>query len=228
MAQKAARSGLRAAVVSGVLLVLIVVVVGILVLPRGEKPTGAEATATTPSASDAGGSTPATGEEEGEGEEGTADVPAQPTAVEPPKSGGTEPIAKPPSTKIAAFDESVGVSDDLVVTVVSVEAAEAGRDIPGERSGPAVKVVIAVENHGDQVVDTSGASVNLTYGDDDLIPAPQVLDDASSVLAPSLPPGGTAQGTYLFAVPLDSAGNVRIMVDVLASEPDVVFSGPRP
>lgn len=226
MTQMTARSRIRMAVVAGILLVLIVLAVGYLLLSRGGPPRESVATATTSSSSDAGGSPPAASD--GEGEEGATGTPAQPTAVEPPEPGGTEPIAKPPSTEIAAFDESVGVSDDLVVTVVSVEAAEAGRDIPGERSGPAVKVVIAVENHGDQAVDTSGASVNLTYGDDDLVPAPQVLDDASSVLAPTVPPGGSAQGTYLFAVPLENAGNVRIMVDVLASEPDVVFSGPRP
>ncbi|APX33760.1 hypothetical protein BH708_14740 [Brachybacterium sp. P6-10-X1] len=130
--------------------------------------------------------------------------------------------------KELSFDETAPVADELVVEVVAVDSVTAGRDIPGEVRGPAVKVQIQVENVGDRPVDTSGASVNLTYGDDDRIPAPAVVDDTSAVLPFSLEPGDTAVATYTFSVPLDYAGNVRIMVDVLAEEPDVVFTGPRP
>lgn len=145
-----------------------------------------------------------------------------------PSPGETAPVEKPPTLEEMPFDETGTVAEALVVEVVSVEDVVAGRDIPGEIKGPAVKVVIRVRNEGPGAVDTSGASVNLTYGDDDRIPAVELTDAASSTLAPALPAGATEEAAYVFAVPLEDAGNVRIMVDILASEPDVVFAGPRP
>lgn len=225
MAQENQRIGRRVVAGAGALVVLLVVLFAFVMVP-GEDGGLDDDGSSTPSPSDAGGSTTTPDEQEpGDVAAGPA---AQPTAVEPPTPGATEPIEKPPSTAEANFEEAVTVAEDLVVELVSLEAVEAGRDIPGEVSGPAVKVVIVVENCGDEPVDTSGASLNLTYGGDSLIPAPEVLDDASSALTATIPPGGMGEGTYLFAVPLDSDGNVRIMVDVLASEPDVVFSGPSP
>lgn len=145
-----------------------------------------------------------------------------------PAPGETAPIEKPPASTEVPFDEKETVAGKLLVEAVSVDGVTAGRDIPGEVSGPAVKVVIRVHNEGSEAVDTSGASVNLTYGDDDRIPAVELTDPASSTLPVSLAAGASADAVYIFAVPLEDAGNVRIMVDVLASEPDVVFAGPRP
>lgn len=230
MTQTTTRKTFRAAVPLGIFLVLIAAVVMALVLSQRDEPAGGDADSTSAS-SDAGGSSSASDGKalDGGGAAGGATgVPPQPTSVEAPQPGKTEPVEKPPATSEAAFDEEVTVADSLHVEVVSVEAVEAGRDIPGEKAGPAVKVVISVQNSGDAPVDTAGVSVNLTYDGDNFTPAPEVLDDTSSVLAATIPPGGSGQGTYLFSVPLDSDGNVRIMVDVLASEPDVVFAGPRP
>lgn len=162
------------------------------------------------------------------GSEDATEPEASPAAVGPPATGETETVEKPSAVGELSFDETAPVADELEVEVVAVDSVTAGRDIPGEVRGPAVKVEIQVENVGGRPVDTSGASVNLTYGDDDRIPAPAVVDDASAVLPVSLAPGATAVASYTFSVPLDRAGNVRIMVDVLAEEPDVVFTGPRP
>lgn len=145
-----------------------------------------------------------------------------------PTPGGTEPVDKPSPLREVPFAEVETVDDSILVEVVSVEAVTAGRDIPGETSGPAVRVVIRVSNNGPEPVNTSGASVNMTYGDDDRIPAVELTDPESSVLPASVSPGETADASYVFSVPLEDAGNVRIMVDVLASEPDAVFFGPRP
>lgn len=156
------------------------------------------------------------------------DPEASPSPTGPPATGGTEVVEKPAGGKEHSFDDTAPVASQLVVEVTSVEAVTAGRDIPGEISGPAVKVEIQVENIGTSAVDTSGASVNLTYGDDDLLPAASVMDGASVMLPGSLAPGATAVASYTFAVPLEDDRNVRIMVDILADEPDVVFNGPRP
>lgn len=213
---------------AGALAVLLLVLLGVQLVrdsdagPPGPSSGGVPVSDGGGAPSDSGGS----GSDPGGG--AGDDVPAQPTSAEAPPPGATEPVLKPPSTKEASFDDEVQAGAGLVVEVVSIEAVEAGRDIPGEAAGPAVKVVLSVENRGQHAVDTSGVSVNLTYDGDSRIPAPEVIDDASELLPASLPAGASAEGTFLFAAPLDSDGNVRIMVDVLASEPDVVFSGPRP
>jgi len=159
---------------------------------------------------------------------GTAATPTQPTTAAPPEPGATDPIDKPESTETAPFDKAVHVKQGPTVQITDVEAVTSGRDVPGEQSGPAVMVVVRVQNDGEEAIDTGGVSVNLTYGGDDRLAATQITDDDSSVLPTSIAPGDEAEATYVFAVPLASDGDIRIIVDILASEPDVVFVGPRP
>jgi hypothetical protein len=71
-------------------------------------------------------------------------------------------------------------------------------------------------------------SVNLTYDGDDRTPAPAVSADDATVLPASIAPGASAEASFYFAVPVASDGDIRIMVDILAAESDVVFVGARP
>lgn len=231
--QESVRSGVRRR--WWVLVVVAIIVIGAVtwILVRNASDIGSAGSPPSGSSSDDGG---AAGDGGAPTESGApTDGQAAPTPTSSPGAdevaptpGETAPIEKPPSTEEVPFDEQATVAEDLIVEAVSVEGVTAGRDIPGEVSGPAVKVVIRVQNDGSETVDTSGASVNLTYGDDDRTPAVELSDPTSSMLPSSLPAGDAAEAVYIFAVPLEDAGNVRIMVDVLASEPDVVFEGPRP
>lgn len=206
--------------------VLVWVQVAVVDVPGGAEPSLSEGGAPHDGAapSDAGGSS------------GSGNAPGDSSAPMPspgadevlPEPGATAPIEKPPTLKEHPFDVEGKLAETVVVEVVSVQAVTAGRDIPGEVRGPAVEVLIRVRNDGADAVDLSGATVNLTYGDDDRTPAVQLADPGTSGFPGALAPGSAAEGSYVFAVPLEDAGNVRIMVDVLASEPDVVFVGQRP
>jgi hypothetical protein len=152
----------------------------------------------------------------------------QPTEVETPTPGATAPVEKPDDATETPLDEVVELDQGASIKLVSVEAVTAGRDIPGESSGPAVKVILGVTNTGDKPLDTGGVSVNLTYDGDDRTPAPAVSADDATVLPASIAPGESAEASFYFAVPVASDGDIRIMVDILAAESDVVFVGARP
>lgn len=219
----------RRSVIVAAAVLLIIAVAGVWVVER-EPLSPSAAPASDPATEVGGAGRPADSSGAGTsvGPDDAPDPDASPAPAGPPATGETEHVEKPAAVEEHSFDDAVPVATQLVVEIVSVEAVVAGRDIPGEISGPAVEVQIEVENIGPSAVDTSGASVNLTYGDDDLLPAPAVMDGSAALLPPSLAAGSTALASYTFSVPLDSAGNVRIMVDILAEEPDVVFTGPRP
>jgi hypothetical protein len=87
---------------------------------------------------------------------------------------------------------------------------------------------VRITNNGKDAVDTSGSNVNLTYGGDEQIPAVGLSGDTTSVWPASITPGGQATAVFLFSVPEVPKGDIRVIVDLLASAPDVVFSGPRP
>lgn len=145
-----------------------------------------------------------------------------------PEPGKTTPIekSKPPLTvKIGERAEPI---TKTFVEVVSVESVTAGRAIPGEPTGPAVKVEVRLVNDSQQAVSTAGASVNLTYGEDDLTPAVSLTDAATQEWPTEVPAGQSANSTFLFALPDGAKGNIRVIVDLLATGPDVVFEGPRP
>lgn len=152
----------------------------------------------------------------------------QPTEVTPPEPGATETITKPAEELTGNLADEVQMESGVEVEIVSLEAVTAGREIPGETSGPAVEVTLRATNVGDEPLDTGGTSVNLEYGGEDRTPAPSVSDPDESGFPPTIDPGKSADGNYLFAVPIAIDGDIRIIVDVLASEPNVVFSGARP
>jgi hypothetical protein len=68
----------------------------------------------------------------------------------------------------------------------------------------------------------------MTYDGDSLTPAVELLDDSSATLPDRLAPGDSAESVTYFAVPLETKQDIRIIVDIAASQPDVVFVGPRP
>lgn len=179
-------------------------------------------------ASDGGSGAEPTGTSTATVPSSSAPLPAQPTVVEPPSPGATGTVTKPPTTEDSGFDDTVVVDPALEVSVVSVEAVTAGQDIPGEKSGPAVEVVVEVVNRGDDEIDLSGASVSLTYDGDSRVPAPEVIGDSTQLLPAALGAGRSAQAVSTYSVPLATNGEIRIIVDILAARPDVVFVGPRP
>jgi len=151
----------------------------------------------------------------------------QPTEFSTPAPGDTAPLTKPPTTAEVPLDEPATVAGAVVVEVTSLDERTAGRDVPGEASGPAVAVTVRISNNGADAVDTSGSSVNLTYGGDQQIPAVALTAEEGTVWPESIAPGDSASAVFLFSKPQVPSGDIRVIVDLLATEPDVVFTGPE-
>jgi hypothetical protein len=155
-------------------------------------------------------------------------VPTAPSGYPTPTAGATAPVDKSVQPIEVSPKETAQPLPGAFVTLASIEAVTAGRDIPGEKSGPAVKVAVQLVNDSDKAIDTGNSGVTLTYGGDDRTPA-VVLTDAKAVNWPAqVMPGEKATAVYFFAVPLAVTGDVRVTVDLLPSGPDVVFVGSRP
>jgi cytoskeletal protein RodZ len=152
----------------------------------------------------------------------------QPTEFETPEPGATETVDKPEEAVEVSLDEPATAADDIVVEVTSVEAVTAGRDVPGEQSGPAIAVSVRITNDGEQPVDTSGSNVNLEYGGDARIPAVALTGGDGTVWPASIAPGDSATAVFLFSKPAVPSGDIRVIVDLLATEPVVVFVGSEP
>ena len=152
----------------------------------------------------------------------------QPTEFETPSPGATNGAAKPDDGEEVPLDEPAPAVEGVVAEVTSLEATTAGNDIPGEPSGPAIKVTVRLTNGSDKPVDTAGANVTLTYGGDDRLPAAGLAGEGTSVWPESIPAGGHADAVFQFAVPSSPDGDLRVIVDILAAAPNVIFVGPRP
>ncbi|KXC04489.1 hypothetical protein [Microbacterium hominis] len=152
----------------------------------------------------------------------------QPTAFETPSPGATADVAKPPSSTEVPLDQAAPPVAGPVVEVVGLTAGSFTGDVPGEPSGDAITVSVRIANGGTTPIDTAGSSVNLSYGGDDRTPAIAVTDKTTRTFPASIAPGAEATADFTFVAPLAAEGDIRVTVDLLASEPDIVFVGPRP
>lgn len=164
----------------------------------------------------------------GPGAAPTVTTTPQPTDFETPTPGATTPVTKPGESVEVPLDKPSAPVEGAVVEVAGLKSLTAGRDIPGESSGPAVEVTVRITNKGDKAMDTAGSNVTLTYGGDERLPAVALTGDQTTVWPTSIAAGASADAVFLFSVPLAPEGDIRVIVDLLASAPDVVFVGPRP
>lgn len=152
----------------------------------------------------------------------------QPTVFETPAAGATAEVTKPPSDAEVPLDQPAPPMGGAVVQVVGVTAGTFSGQVPGEPSGDAITVSVRIVNNGSAPVDTGSVGVNLSYGGDDRTPGIAVTDKNARVFPASVAPGAEATADFTFVAPLAAEGDVRVTVDLLASEPDIVFVGPRP
>ncbi|ROS50465.1 hypothetical protein [Frigoribacterium sp. PhB24] len=171
------------------------------------------------------------GDSDGPGAAGTASGSPSPSAAAPSDGGtaaptDTAPPAAGPDTPEAppvGLDESPTVVDGVTVRVKSLDGADGEATLPGEVSGPAVRAELEMYNASTAPADLSTVVVNLAYGTD-RTPA-NTFSTGTSSFPTSVAPGATATGVYVFAVPADDQGDLRLTVDYAVDVPVVVFEG---
>ena len=136
---------------------------------------------------------------------------------QPGEPGYTQPEADP-----VPLESPASVADAQVK--LAVEAVNVEATVPGEISGPAVRVKVTT-TAGSSALDLSGASVTVTYGQESTPAVMLTSDQQSQTLPDSVAAGGTATGVYDFAVPEVSRDQVVVRVYLNSQEPVAVFSG---
>ena len=136
---------------------------------------------------------------------------------QPGEPGYTQPEADP-----VPLESPASVADAQVK--LAVEAVNVEATVPGEVSGPAVRVKVTT-TAGSSALDLSGASVTATYGQDSTPAVMLTSDQQSQTLPDSVAAGSEATGVYDFAIPEGSRDQVVVRVYLNSQEPAAVFSG---
>ena len=136
---------------------------------------------------------------------------------QPGEPGYTQPEADP-----VPLESPASVADAQVK--LAVEAVNVEATVPGEVSGPAVRVKVTA-TAGSTALDLSGASVTATYGQDSTPAVMLTSDQQSQTLPDSVAAGSEATGVYDFAVPEGARDQVVVRVYLNSQEPVAVFSG---
>ncbi len=153
--------------------------------------------------------------------EPTAGAEAPVQVVPGPTAGGD---VLPPVLPAVALDERGEVGDGVTATVRSLEAIEGTGYGPGNIAGPALRVTLLLENGTQDPLDLGGVAVELTTGPDSAPASP--LDDPSQAPFPgTLASGESAEGVYVFTVPVDQRDLVTISVGHRPGAPVMVFRG---
>jgi hypothetical protein len=160
---------------------------------------------------------------------------ASPSATPPPPIATEFPTPTPGATadvpSVApvevGIDQPATPSETLVARVVSLERFEFTGSLPGDVAGPALRVTVEVTNTGTEPVDATGATVTTEFGSD-RIPGSETSDAETAPLPAMIPPGESVTAVGSFAIPDGQDSSVRIVLDLLAGNPAVVFEGSVP
>jgi hypothetical protein len=128
---------------------------------------------------------------------------------------------------ILGFDEEAPVGDGVTVALSDLEPVEGEASTPGEVAGPSLRFTVTFTNDGDEAYSLVGAVTNLYFGAEQ-IPATELAEPGGEAFPAEVAPGGTASGTFVYNVPTEQRGQVRITVDYAAAEPAVVYEGSAP
>lgn len=155
-------------------------------------------------------------------------VPVDATA--PPLVPPADPVAPPVSADVlppvlsaVELDESVTV-EEVVVSLVSLEAVDAEATGPGSISGPALRATVRLQNGTGGPLPVDDVSVNLSFGSEST-PGSPVDDPSRRPFRGTLGPGEVADGAFVFTVPADQRDAVTVEVGLRAGAPIAVFRG---
>ncbi len=98
--------------------------------------------------------------------------------------------------------------------------------VPGEVAGDGVVVPVTIVNNGGDEISLSSLVVTFFYGQDNA-PASQ-MPSASDEVPASVGAGESVTLSYAFRVPAESREQVRVVVDLDASDRAAVFEGAGP
>ena len=151
----------------------------------------------------------------------TTGVPPSPTSLVTVPEGEIE-VADPIDT-----DEVADFGTGVTAEIVGLEAVDGVAKLPGEISGPALRVTVRLTNGSDAALALARVQVDLNSGAD-RAPGLALTEPGAAPFVGELAPGDSADGVYVFGVPADRRDQVRVLVLYSVDAPMVVFEGPAP
>ncbi|CCH86411.1 conserved exported protein of unknown function [Modestobacter italicus] len=148
-----------------------------------------------------------------------------PAADTPAPTGPTTDADEPPANLAPVpLDQPAAVGDGVTARVVSLDAVDATGVGPGNVTGPALRVTVALTNGKADALPLGGVAVDLASGPE-LVPASPVNDPAAAPFSGTVAAGGTAQGVYVFSIAAADRADVTLSVGYEAGAPVLVFTG---
>ncbi|WP_050686264.1 hypothetical protein [Arthrobacter sp. ZBG10] len=242
-------AGRRRLIIGAVVLALLLIAGTVWATTRpGVSPTAAQATETASAAPDTSGPDPsaAAADPDPSAAPASADPSAPPApvpAAEPPQAPAPEAapaVETPPAgsdEELAAVEQPVAPAVPLVGTAVvktgvsaaitDVEAVNGEATGIGEVAGPALRFKITVKNDTAAEISLDPAVINVSYGADNS-PASSLSGPGPEPFPATVAPGASATGIFVFGVPKDSRGSVKIFFNLDAGTPIAAFEGQAP
>ena len=149
------------------------------------------------------------------------------TAVAPAPANETAASAPRPSAAPVHIGAPATVGTEAVIRVTSLKAVAGTGQGAGEVAGPAVQASLVIDNRTGKDLSLAGTVVNFTFGTEGT-PAIDLSGPGVVAFPAVVRPGAQAAAVYVFNVPVDQRGVVRISVDYRLGEPVVVFEGAAP
>ncbi|MGP9745368.1 hypothetical protein [Brachybacterium sp. AOP29-B2-41] len=144
------------------------------------------------------------------------------SAPEDPTAEG--PTAAPQLPEVhGPAGEELALPTGVIVTLTSITTTDLTAQTPGEYAGPAVVVVVHVDNASPGSQDLDSAVVSLIADDGEV-----GIPTWASPYAPlqgEVTSGGSAEGTYVFMLDPAPDRAVTVSVNPSAGEPLAVFAG---
>ena len=127
---------------------------------------------------------------------------------------------EPPVNLYAKKGFGTGVSA-RITKIESVQGVARG---PGEISGPALRITVSLANTSTREISVPTVPLEVTYGKQQT-PAISLSKPGVDPFPQILAADSTTTGTYVFAVPPDERGVIRVSVGYSAKAPILVFEG---
>lgn len=155
---------------------------------------------------------------------------ASATATEAPEPSSPSATDEPSARETSAPVELDGEQEPLAgvsVRLVSIESVTGEAVLPGEVTGPALRVTVEARNSTDARIETPAVVVNLYYGPERIAGNP-FMQPGGKPFPPSVPADGTSRGVFVFDVPESERNDLLIEVDLLFESTVVLFEGAFP
>jgi hypothetical protein len=156
---------------------------------------------------------------------------ATPTPTATTSASSTPSVTTPETPKVLQTHKPVPIKtaapfgDGVTAKIISVVPVQSIGKGPGEISGPAIKVLISLNNGTKTVISVNQVTVNVSYGAAASPSIPILGDPSSKPFNGNVAPAASSRGTYIFDVPKNARSNVSISVSYAALSPIVVFKG---